>query len=164
MRAGDDERTLRSLKRSLMVLPKEPPNFTWLPAIAGMCEAAAYLQAGSEAESLSERLAPISLRYVVIGYGIAMFGSLDRPLGLLALAKERWTDAITLLESSIEANLRIGLEPYVAHSRRELAVSLTRRGAPGDRARAARSLEQSIAMAERLGMTWLLRRTRATTR
>jgi DNA-binding winged helix-turn-helix (wHTH) protein/tetratricopeptide (TPR) repeat protein len=160
LRAGDDERTLKSLKRSLTLLPKQPPNHTWLPAMVGMCEAASHLHAGNEAAILSERLACISTRYVVIGYGIALFGSLNRSLGLLALAEERWTDAVDLLESAVEENLSIELEPYVAHSRRELAKALRQRGGPGDRRRATRSLEQAHATAERLGMTWLLRQAR----
>jgi len=125
-----------------------------------MCEAAAYLQAGDEAAMLRERLAHISTRYVVIGYGIAMFGSINRPLGQLALAEERWTDAVSLLESAIEENVLIELEPYVAHSRRELSMALLRRDAPGDRRHARRLLEQAHAAAERLGMAWLLRQAR----
>jgi DNA-binding winged helix-turn-helix (wHTH) protein/tetratricopeptide (TPR) repeat protein len=160
-RGGDDERTRRSLVRSLELLPKEPPNLTWLPAIAMMCEAAAHLDAGNEAEKLDERLAPIESRYLVIGYGIALCGALTRSLGLLAFARERWTDAVVLLEDAIEKNGRLGLEPYVAHTRRELSRTLVRRGLPRDRARANRLLEQSLATGERLGMTWLLRQGRA---
>ena len=101
-------------------------------------------------------------RYANVGYGIATMGSVERYIGLAALAMERWDDAIAHLERALDHNEKIDLVPYEAHTRHDLGRALLLRGENGDRTRARTLLRQSGAIAERLGMTWLADRGRET--
>ena len=79
-------------------------------------------------------------------------GAVDRYLGLLSVTLGRLDDAERHLAAAVEVNDWMEAWPWAAHSRHDLAAVLTRRDAPGDRARAQELDVAALATARRLGM------------
>ena len=80
------------------------------------------------------------------------FGSTERALGLAALTRGRPDAAVRHLDRAVAANARLGHRPMTAVSRADLAVALRRRGAPGDRERAAALLAAAADEADGMDM------------
>ena len=100
---------------------------------------------------LYDRLEPFAGRHA-IGHMEGSVGAVDRYLGLLAVTLGRLDDAERHLAAAVEVNDWMEAWPWAAHSRHDLAAVLTRRDAPGDRARAQELDVAALVTARRLGM------------
>ncbi|MGH2455791.1 MAG: ATP-binding protein [Candidatus Limnocylindria bacterium] len=128
----------------------------WLLGMALASEAAAALDHPSAA-FLYRQLLPFAGGHAV-GHPEGSMGAVDRYLGLLAAALGRDADAERHFEAGIAVNERLGVPPWVAHTRADLAALLRRRGAPQDAERAATLERAVLETARRTGMTALQRR------
>ncbi|HYD50420.1 MAG TPA: hypothetical protein VEB21_18840, partial [Terriglobales bacterium] len=96
-------------------------------------------------------------RCIVIGYGVACLGSVERYLGLLAAVSERWDDAARHLATALQINGRLNARPLLARTELSIAeLRLRRRDASeSDRRDAAQQVARVTAIAEELGMAAL---------
>lgn len=79
-----------------------------------------------------------------------------QPLGLLAMALQRWPEAVEHLDNALARSEAIELRALMVRLRYQLAQALLGRGAPGDRERAHQLLGQSRDLAMDLGQSGLL--------
>ncbi len=128
-----------------------PFNEQLLASASLLSEAAADLGDGERAEALHSILRPYHDR-LAICYPEICVGAVARYLGLPATTSERWDDAERFFEEGIEVNARAGAQPWLAHTRRDYAEMLVRRGRPQDRVRSHELLEAAHAGYARLGM------------
>jgi hypothetical protein len=137
--AGDDT-TARSALARLVAggLGRLPSGSVWLVTLAAVCDAANALDDAEAASEAYELLAPFAARPVLVGLGVACFGSVHRPLGIAALTFGDIDLAIDHLESAVDANLALGNTPAYVVSLATTAGLLAHRDHAGDPARAAR--------------------------
>jgi len=135
-----------------------PRDIYWLISLAHLADACAFLKDAPRAAALYELLVPYSGRNVVMGPGVACFGSADRLLGILAATGKRWAVAEQHFQTALVFNARIGASAWLAHTQAQLAAMLVERDAEGDRTRAQRLLIDALQTAQRLGMKALLER------
>jgi AAA ATPase domain len=129
-----------------------------LGAMADLSVVAAGVGNTDAAARLADALAPYRGRLVMWGGANSAWGPVSHYLGLLAAAQGQAGDAVRHFEEAIELEEQIGALPYLAHSLDGLATALTARAAAGDAGRAAESRRRARAIAERIGLTVLLRR------
>lgn len=113
-----------------------PRDWFWFMTMALLAETCAELGDGDRAARLYDLLAPFADRYVQVIY-TTNWGSAHRYLGLLAGTMDRVDDAAAHFEAALEANERIGAVLMTAETQTAYGALLLRRGAKGDRARAA---------------------------
>ncbi len=123
MKAAEAE--YRSLKARDFALPND---LNWMVSMAWLSELCHALGDRTAAEILYERLAPYADRLVVIGYGIACLGSVERFLGLLSVARGRPDDARRHLEAAVEVNRRLSAALPLAHALHDLGSLLSDSG------------------------------------
>ena len=129
-----------------------PHDLTWLAGMGMLSETAVLLGDAASAAMLYGLLRPYGDRCVVLGYGLACWGSIARNLGLLATALRRWDDARAHFETALQVNGRMGARPWVAHTQHDYARLLLMRDAPGDRELALQLLARALETAQKLGM------------
>ena len=115
-------------------------------------EAAAALGDARVAAEAYELLRPYADLPMTASVAVSCFGSTERALGLAALTAGRPDAAVRHLDRAVAANARLGHRPMTAVSRADLAVALRRRGAPGDRDRAAALLAAAAVEADGLDL------------
>jgi class 3 adenylate cyclase len=138
-----------------------PRDVYWLISLVHLADACAFLKDAPRAAALYELLAPFAGRNVVMGPGVACFGSAARLLGVLATTAERWAAAEEHFQAAIAFNARIGASAWLAHTQAQFAAMLIGRDAGGDRARAQGLLIDALRTAQRLGMKALVERVTA---
>jgi len=139
--------------------PGSEPGFVLLPALAGAAELSAEFDDRPMAAAAYRLLAPHAEVFIAGGAGVlGVMGSVHRLLGLCAATVGRLDDAARHLRRAAERDDAVGLPPFAATSRFELARVLARRKRPGDRAEAAALAASAGAEAARLGMAPLRRR------
>ncbi len=138
-----------------------PRDVTWAGGIAQLARVCAALSDTRRAAVLYELLLPDAERNLVIGFSGACEGSAAAFLGMLAAVQERHADAVLHFEAALAMNARMGARPALAHAQREYAAMLLRRGAPGDRERAAALLADAMRTYAELGMQSFLDRAAA---
>ena len=119
-------------------LGRLPRGSVWLVTMAAVCEAANALADAEAASEAYELLLPFAKVPVLVGLGVACFGSVHRPLGIAALTFGNIDLAIDHLESAVAANLALGNLPAYVASLATTAALLIHRNAAGDSARAER--------------------------
>lgn len=124
-------------------------------SLAYLAEVCVWLGDTVRAATLFELLLPYAERNLVFGAHTASFGAAARLLGMLATTLQRWDTAQRQFEYALAFDQRSGARPWLAHSRREFAAMLLRRGGGGDRERALPLLETALAEARHLGMVAL---------
>lgn len=128
------------------VLVRQVP---WPVLVYPYAETIARLPDRRLALELLDELAPQRGRFVVPPYVPSMcLGSTDRYLGLLAECVGRTDDALDLLRSALDLDLRIGAEVWVAHDRFELGRLLLADDPPAG----LEMLDRAAADADRLGL------------
>jgi len=85
-----------------------PPDNCWLVSLAFLAEAAATLGDGAAARLLYERLLPYAGHNILLYVAMAAFGSVLRPLALLATALGRRSEAAAHFEAAIEHDRALG--------------------------------------------------------
>ncbi len=120
-----------------------PRDRNWLLSLCVLAETAALVENRAAAEALRMELLPYSGRLVPIGLGIACFGSVARPLGLLARILDRDDEAEHHFRTAIALTSAVGARPWLAQAQFDLARLLRERG------EAAQDLEAEAAATAR---------------
>jgi DNA-binding CsgD family transcriptional regulator len=125
----------------------------WAVLLVMIGTAAVMLDDTETADRVYTELSGLAPTYAADGSGVVFsIGSVQWPIGDLALATGRADEAIHRYTDAIEMNARIGARPFLALSRFGLAKALMARGNPGDLP-AARSLAtEAAAEFRRLGL------------
>jgi hypothetical protein len=113
MVCGNADEGLAGARALVARLPRIPLDFFWLSAITVLAEAVAV---GGDAESAGpvyEALAPYASRHTTHSFG-ASWGSVERPLGLLAATLGRRERAEAHLRAALAANRAIDAPMLVA--------------------------------------------------
>lgn len=97
----------------------------WLAALCILTEVAAHLEDFTLLETLREQLAPYAGRLVPIGLGVACWGTVDRPLALIALANGKRAAAIRHYEAAQTLCASTGAQVWLAQVQAELAQLLS---------------------------------------
>jgi DNA-binding SARP family transcriptional activator len=129
-----------------------PRDANWFPGMVFAALAVMWLGDAALARELRAELEPYAGRCVLLGAGGALWGTVERYLGLLSLTAGDDERAARELERALERDEAMGARPWAAHARELLADALERLGDP--RARALR--DEAAATARELGMPRLL--------
>lgn len=140
---------------NLASLPRDGSWIVVLASLAWVCWTVGHAEL---AEVIYPLLLPYAGRNIVTGNAGVGCGSVWRGLGLLSASMSRWDQAVHQLEEAIQMNARMGARPMEAGAKYELAQVLRARGAPGDRERAMRLVDEALVVATDIGAAGLLRR------
>ena len=137
-----------------------PRDRNWIVALTLVVPGAAISGDPALTQRVYELLSPYAGRTVAVGHGAACDGAVDHHLGVLAaalgdpdLADEHFTAA-----RALHRQLRAPL--WLAHTQREHARALWKRGTPGDREQARGLQAEAIAAYERMGLAHRVRQAR----
>ena len=151
--ADQRDRARAALDRILVSgLRSLPESSAWLPALFCVAEVADYLEDREAAHQVAELLEPYAELPMIASLGVMCFGATARSLGLARRTIGDLDGAVAALESAVLQNRRIGHLPMLAIARADLAQTLVRRGAPGDRTRAHELYDVAIAAARTMDM------------
>ena len=128
-----------------------PRDAPWLFAMSLLGEICVVLDDRERARLLYDKLAPYEARNV-ISVGAAYLGPVARYLGLLAMTFGEAERALGHLETARAAAERMGARPMMVETALDAAEVLTRRGAPGDAARALALVQRAAGPAESMQM------------
>jgi DNA-binding winged helix-turn-helix (wHTH) protein/tetratricopeptide (TPR) repeat protein len=134
-----------------------PPDVFRLAALCVAGELCAELAMKTTGRRVRELLAPYAGRYALCGFGSLAWGSISRVLGRLCTLLGDWDEAERHFEAGEALESRAGSRAWLADSYREHARMLLARGRPGDRRRALRLLESSLALGREMGVPRTLR-------
>jgi tetratricopeptide (TPR) repeat protein len=137
-----------------------PEDQNWMPALACLAEACAFLGDAPRAAALYHLLLPYADQAIVVGTANTWLGSASRYLGLLASTMADWEGAARHFESALEMNRRMNARPLVAHTqcdyaRMLLARSVEREVSPANADTGRRALDlvaAALATYEEVGM------------
>ncbi len=129
-----------------------PRDRHWLLTMTTLAEVVAVL--GDEENALI-RYAP---RLVPIGLGVAVWGTVARPLGLLARLLGRHEEAVSHFRQAILVCTRAGAMPWLVESQLDLAEMLRDVGDREPPAEATSLARQAHATAKELGLTVFMQR------
>jgi len=116
---------------------------SYIMVLSSLAYVVNFLEDAHRARLLYERLLPFRGRMIVSGNSAIGFGSVGRPLGLLAATMSRWDEAVGHFEEAVATNARLNARPFLAGVLREYARALIARGGPGDPEYAARLVERA---------------------
>ena len=133
----------------------------WVASLSYLADASALVGDEALADLLYPELAPLSGGNVVIGHGVACYGSADRYLGRLAATLGDYDRAVEHFEVALSANRAMGADTWTAHTLYEFGRALRMRGHHGDEQQASALLSEAATLAERIGMPAVLARARA---
>ncbi|GAA3212923.1 AfsR/SARP family transcriptional regulator [Microbacterium terregens] len=109
-----------------------PVDRNWLSTSCILAVVAAELDELALAQELHDALLPFEDRLMTIGLGVTCWGTVARPLGLLAAALGDAEAAISHYRNAVECAARVGAHPWLAEAQWELAELLAHRCQPGD--------------------------------
>lgn len=155
---GFDAQAQRSLERMAESGFSIPMDGKHLVTLTYLAEVAARLREPDHAERIYAILLPFRDQVATVPVFTVCCGAVARYLGLLASALGNWPAAEEHFEYAMAMNERIRGWPWLAHSRHEFAVMLSRRDRRGDQARAADLLAKAAAAAKELKMFALTER------
>lgn len=121
----------------------------WLAAVAILAELAAEVGSPELVERLRQALAPFADRVVPIGLGVTCWGTVARPLALLARRQGRPDEARRQYLAAVDLCSRIGAQAWLAQAQVELAALTAEQGEVGS---ARRLATESVAAARHLGL------------
>ena len=132
----------------------------WLASLTYIADACAALGDAAVAALVYPELEPLSGTNVMIGQGVACYGSADRYLGMLAATVGEWERAEQHFEDAIALNRQMGTSTWLAHAEYEYARCLLARGGR-DPKHVAALLDEAEQLADRIGLQALLGRINA---
>lgn len=135
-----------------------PRDRNWCLSMACLAEAASLVEDRAAAEALREQLLPFVGRLVPIALGIATWGTVARPLGLLARLLGRHEEAIAHFETAIRVCAEAGALPWLAEAQLDLAETLLADADAAARAAAEELVAEAGRAAESLALGPLLAR------
>jgi DNA-binding winged helix-turn-helix (wHTH) protein len=138
-----------------------PGDVNWLSAMALLAETCCLLEDAARAGTLYALLRPFAPRLIMVGVGVACWGTLDRILGSLAVTAGNWDAAAQHLEAAQRMNTRVGARGWAGWTHHDWARLLLRRGGAGDREQAELHLAKARETAASLGMARLAGRVEA---
>ncbi len=124
----------------------------WLLSLAYLADACALVGDAELAAEVYPELARYGGENVLIGHGVAFYGSTDRFLGMLAATAGDHLAARLHFESALERNSRMGVRTWVAHTAYHFGRLLLASGSEDDARRAEALLGEASALADRIGM------------
>jgi DNA-binding CsgD family transcriptional regulator len=130
----------------------------WVAALSYLADAAAAVSDRQMAALVYPELAALSGSTVMIGHGVACYGSVDRYLGMLAATLGDAATAARHYEDALALNRRIGARTWLAHTAYWYARTLLANGQL-DRGRSLAA--EALQLAEEIGMTALASRARS---
>src|SRR4051794_7205685 len=133
----------------------------WLASLTSLADACAAVGDARLAALVYPELAPLHGGNVVIGHGVAVYGAVDRYLGMLAATLGEPDLAAGHFEQALTFNRAMGARTWVAHTLYAYGRTLRHRGRPGDGEHATAMLTEAASLAERIGMPMLVARARA---
>jgi len=114
-----------------------PRDGRWATCLMYLAEVCVALGDRNRASMLYRLLLPWKGHNIVMGGGTGCWGSSDRFLGLLATTEARWQDAERHFLDALAMNERVGALAPLAHTHCDFADMFSRRGCPGDLAKAS---------------------------
>ncbi|MCH8206420.1 MAG: tetratricopeptide repeat protein, partial [Chloroflexi bacterium] len=150
---GSTERfdMVESIADTILSSPSVTPIFSMLATIG---QAIMAVERGDEEQAAGHYATLKAAQGTMLLGGIAG----DRLLGLLAMTDGRLDEAAAHFEGALELCTRAGFHPEHAWTACDYAETLLRRKGPGDDERAAALLDESLKIAEELGMRPLMER------
>lgn len=127
-------------------------NQMFLPATCTLVEVADALGDRRRAAVLRRELEPYAGRLAVSGLGGIAIGPVSRYVGLAARVSGDLGAGEQHLRSAIAESARLGMVPYEAAARHDLAALLDERGRPGDAAAAAAEAAAATQLAAAIGL------------
>ena len=127
----------------------------WLASLTYLADAARAVDDAATAALVYPELLPLGGVNVMIGHGVALYGSADRYLGMLAATLGRTAEAEERFLAAAELEGRMGATTWLAHTAYEHGRILLE---VGDAERAAPLLADAASLAESVGMPSLLAR------
>jgi DNA-binding SARP family transcriptional activator len=134
-----------------------PRDWYWTCTVVLLAESCCVLGDRERARQLYDLLEPFAERYIQVIFA-ANWGSVQRPLGMLAAVLERYDAAERHFRAALEANGRIGAVLMTAETQCDYGAMLLARDAPGDRERALTLAGLVERFAEPRGLEGLRRR------
>src|SRR3954451_616686 len=144
---GDAEEGLAGAQALVARLPRIPRDFFWLSAVTVLSEAVAICEDAESAAPIYAALAPFAPRFTTHSFG-ASWGSVERPLGLLAATLGRREKAEAHLRAALAANRGIDAPMLVAVTECDLGELIDSPELGASAERTARRLSLSV-LAER---------------
>lgn len=132
----------------------------WLASLTYITDACTTLGDRAGAEFVYPQLEPFAGTTVMIGQGVACYGSVDRYLGMLAATLGEWERAEQSFEYAMGLNREMGASTWLAHTEYEYARMLLARGDPEPQ-RVAALLDEASRLAETIGLKTLHGRIKA---
>lgn len=126
-----------------------PRDAVWLAAMTYLADTCGVVGHAAAAEQLYELVLPHRSRFAVDAIGAACYGSMSRPLGVLATVLGRRADAAAHFEEALEAHRAGGATGLVAETLHDLGSS---QRSFGDHQGAERTLADSRSIYQSLGM------------
>ncbi len=130
----------------------------WLGSLIYLADACSAVADAETAALVYPELAPFAGVNVMVGHGVALHGSADRYLGMLAVELGERERAAAHFEAALVLNRRMGAWTWLAHTAFQYGRLLS---ASGDAARAEPLLGEAAALAETIGMPALRSRIEA---
>jgi len=137
-----------------------PKHQTWLPTMVLLAEVCARLGDVERAPVIYSMLEPYASRNALIDLN-ACFGPVALYLGMLATAMSRFEEAHANFQLARQMCEKMGAWPFLTRTQCEFVAMLLKRDQPGDRATAAGIAASALETADRLGMSALAERLRA---
>lgn len=139
-------------------LSEIPRDRHWFLTMSAMSEVAAIVGDEHRARALRDALIPYATRLVPIGLGVAAWGTVSRPLGLLAGVLGRHDEALSHHRESVRVCTQAGAIPWLVESWLDVAEALGA-STEADAGQEAVSLAaQALAAARRLALSGLVHR------
>ena len=142
-----------------------PRDAVQVVCLAYLAEVCTYLGDVPRASVLYRLLQPWQGHNLVVGGGVAYYGSAGRYLGMLAAVMSDWSGAERHFRDALEMDSRMGARTWLAHSQHEYARMLLSRpreyGESTDWNKAASLLEMALVTARESGMHSLTRQVEA---
>lgn len=142
----------RSLIAALPAFADLPVDRNWLSTACILAIAAAELDETELAAAVGAALAPFEDRLVTIGLGVTCWGTVSRPLALVARALGDVEGAIRHYRRAIDTAGRIGAHPWLAEAQVELAAMLADQRAHGSRREAFELASEAAATGRALNL------------
>lgn len=122
----------RALITTIPPIAELPLDRNWLATACILGVVAAELRETDISESVRDALLPFEDRLVTMGLGVTTWGTVSRPLALIAVSLGDTETAITHYRRAVETAARVGAHPWLAEAQTELAQILVRRSSAPD--------------------------------
>jgi len=127
----------------------------WVASLTYLADAASAVEDAEMARLLAPHLAPLAGSNIMVGHGVACYGSADRYLGMVAATLGDRHTAERSFEAALAVDRRMGAATWVAHGSCEYGRMLA---AAGEHERARPLLAEATRLATAAGMAALLSR------